>query len=111
MPGNYLKNLSISQKIIFSLISIFFIINVSILIRSFLINANDIREMVKMARYIAYMKYVIILNIALFSVIISLYYFQIKKLRKDQKAMHQENKKSKSGILEDTPERSNLSKG
>jgi len=62
------------------------------LIRSFIIDAHDIREMVKMARYISYIKYVVIINMALFISIITIYSFEIKRLKKDLGYTMKENK-------------------
>jgi uncharacterized membrane protein len=76
------KNLSGFQKATFSIVAIFFIFNLSLLVTSLLMDASDLKQMVKMARYISYMKYVVIINMVLFIVIVSLYYYENRKLRK-----------------------------
>ena len=100
MLASYFKNLSGSQKTIYSLIILFFIFNLSMLIRSFIIDAHDIREMVKMARYISYMKYVVIINMALFISIIAIYSYEIKQLKKDIRNTTKENKGLKADLYD-----------
>ena len=70
------------------------------LIRSFIIDAHDIREMVKMARYISYIKYVVIINMALFISIIAIYSYEIKRLKKDLGYTAKENKGLKADLYD-----------
>lgn len=111
MLTSYLKNLSGFQKTTYSLILLFFVFNLTMLIRSFLIDSNDIREMVKMARYISYIKYVVIVNMILFTSIITIYYYEITGLKKDIRKAKKENKGLKSDLYEIDQERSNIIQG
>jgi hypothetical protein len=81
------------------------------LIRSFLIDSNDIREMVKMARYISYIKYVVIINMVLFTSIVTIYYYHISKLKKDIRKAEKENKGLKTDLYKIDKERSNIIQG
>ena len=53
------------------------------LIWSFMIDARDIREMVRMARYISYIKYAVVINMFLFISILTTYYHEFKRMKKE----------------------------
>jgi hypothetical protein len=110
MLPSYFKNLSASQKTIYSLIILFFIFNLSMLIWSFMIDARDIREMVKMARYISYIKYVVVINMVLFISIITIYYYEIRKMKKDVLESEKEMKSLKADLYDINKERSRITK-
>jgi hypothetical protein len=78
------------------------------LVRSFIIDAYDIREMVKMARYISYIKYVVIINMVLFISIITIYYYEIRRLRKNVLKTEKDIKSLKADLYDSNKERSNL---
>jgi hypothetical protein len=110
MLPSYFKNLSVSQKTIYGLIILFFLFNLSMLIWSFMIDARDIREMVKMARYISYIKYVVVINMVLFISIITIYYYEIRKMKKDVLESEKEMKSLKADLYDINKERSRITK-
>ena len=111
MLSDYFKNLSGFQKVILSIIILFFIFNLVLLIISLFMDANDLKQMVKMARYISYMKYVVIINMILFSVILSMYYYEIRKLRRISKEFEKHNPRSKSDLFDATKNKSDIIQG
>ena len=110
MLPSYLKNLSASQKIIYSLITLFFIFNITMLVWSFMIDAYNIREMVKMARYISYIKYAVVINMVLFISIIIIYYNEIRLIRKDIQKSEKEMNSLKAELYDLNKERAKISK-
>ena len=100
MATKYFKNMSVFQKVIFSLIILFFVFNLSLLISSWIIDTNDLKHMVKMARYISYMKYVVIINMVLFTIIIAMYYAEIKKLKKNNEQSENDMIRIKSTLYD-----------
>jgi hypothetical protein len=98
MLSKYFTNLSGLQKVILVIITLFFVFNVALLIAASFLDANDLKQMVKVARYIAYMKYVVIINMILFTVILSMYFYEIKKLRKVSKEFEADNIRLKSDL-------------
>jgi len=108
MLSNFFKNLSGFQKATLSIVVVFFIFNLSLLATSLLMDASDLKQMVKMARYISYMKYVVIINMVLFIAIISLYYYEIRKLRKSFNQQEDLYIKLKSTLYDIQKEKSDI---
>jgi hypothetical protein len=108
MLSNYFKNLSGFQKVIFSIITLFFVFNLALLITSLLMETNDLKQMVKMARYISYMKYVVIINMILLSIILFMYYYEIKKLKRINKEFEEKTIGLKSDLYEATKSNSDI---
>jgi len=108
MLTKYFKNLSDFQKVIFIIITLFFVFNLSLLITSLLMDANDLKQMVKMARYLSYMKYVVIINMVLFIIILMMYYYEIKKLRKISRQFDEDNNRLKSVLNDVEKDKSDL---
>ena len=104
MLGGYFRKLSGTQKVVFALIILFFVLNISMLVASFLTDENDLRQMVSMARYISYLKYVVILNMALFLSIILIYHIKLKNQEKTSRK-HEETSLRLKSILNDVKNR------
>lgn len=98
MLGDYLRKLSGAERAIFALIILFFILNISLLAVSFMADENDLRQMVNMARYMSYLKYVIILNIALFFTIILIYHIRLRNQKRTSRE-HEETSTRLKSIL------------
>ena len=111
MLSDYFKNLSGFQKVILTIIILFFIFNLALLITSLLMDPNDLKQMVKLARYLSYMKYVVIINMILFSIILSIYYYEIRKLRKINKEFEEHNIRLKSDLYDATKNDSDIKQG
>jgi len=79
------------------------------LIWSFMIDARDIREMVKMARYISYIKYVVVINMFLFISIITIYYYEFRRMKKGIFKSEKEIKSLKAELYDINKERSRIS--
>ncbi len=79
-----IKNLSALSKINYILILVFLVLNLVFLIIAFQMNIDDLKFLVKMARYIPYMRYLALTNILLFIGIIFLYYLEINQLKKSK---------------------------
>ncbi len=77
---------------------------------SFMIDAHNIREMVKLARYISYIKYVVVINMVLFISIIAIYYYEITRMRKEVHESEKEIKSLKADLYDINKERSRISK-
>jgi hypothetical protein len=79
------------------IILLYFILNGLLLVLAFQINVDDLKLLVRMARYIPYFRYVASANMLLIIIVLSMYYFEIKKLNRRKKAAEQEvlNIKSK----------------
>lgn len=101
MLGDYLRKLSGAERAIFALIILFFILNISLLAVSFMADENDLRQMVNMARYMSYLKYVIILNIALFFTIILIYHIRLRNQKRTSRE-HEETSTRLKSILHNT---------
>jgi len=56
--------------------------------------------MVKMARYISYIKYLVIVNIILFASIITCYYYEIRRLKKDIRIVNNKSKDLKADLID-----------
>ncbi len=80
------------------------------LIWSFTIDDHNIREMVKMARYISYIKYVVVINMLLFISIITIYYYEMRMIKKEVHKSEKEMKSLKADIYDKNIERSRISK-
>ena len=100
MLGEYFRDLSGAQRVTLVLIILFFILNFSLLVASFLTDENDLRQMVNMARYISYLKYLVILNMALFLIIFLIYHVKLKNLKKKNREYEETSLRLKS-ILSD----------
>ena len=73
-----------------------------------MIDTHDIREMVKMARYISYIKYVVIINMALFISIITIYYYEIRQLKNEINKAEKEVRSLKADIHDSSMKRSKI---
>lgn len=79
------------QKFTLVIILLFFIFNLTLFILTLTIDASDIKQMVNMARYVSYMKYLVVVNMVLFISIIAVYYHQIGKFMQKGKQKEVEN--------------------
>jgi hypothetical protein len=90
-------------KIRTGIILVYFILNGLLLILSFQMNVDDLKFLVRMARYIPYFRYIASANMLLIIIVLTMYYFELKKLNKRNKAAEQEviNIKSRLYDLEE----------
>jgi hypothetical protein len=100
MLSDYLRKISGFKKVILGIAMLFFVFNLTLLIISLFLDSGDLKQMVKMARYISYIKYVVIINLILFNIILGMYYFEIKKLKKISKELEQRNIRLKSDLFD-----------
>jgi DNA integrity scanning protein DisA with diadenylate cyclase activity len=78
------------KKVKTGIILVYFILNGLLLILSFQMNVDDLKYLVKMARYIPYFRYIASANMLLIIIVITMYYLELKKLHKRNKAAERE---------------------
>ena len=100
MIGQYIRGLSRFQRIKYSVIVVYFILNAFLMILSFQMNIDDLKFLVKMARYIPYFRYIASANILLIIIVLSMYYLEIRKLKKINKNTAQKVDKIKSRLFD-----------
>jgi hypothetical protein len=94
------QGLSGFRKIKIFIILVFFILNGLLLILSFQMNVDDLKLLVRMARYIPYFRYVASANMVLIIIVLAMYYFELKKLRKKNLAAEKEVVNIKSRLYD-----------
>ena len=111
MLQDYFKNLSGFQRTVLTIIILFFIFNSSLFIIGLLTDESDLRQMVKMARYMSYLKYTAIINMVLFTSIILMYSLQARKIKRISKKREEENVRLRSTLYDIENERSDILQG
>jgi len=103
MFSGIIDRLNKFQKIKFTIILFYFILNAFLLILAFQMNVDDLKFLVRMARYIPYFRYIASANMLLIILVISMNYLELKKLNKKHKSAEQEviNIKSKLFDMEE----------
>lgn len=100
MLADNIKNLSGYQKAKYIIIAAYFVVNLILLIISFRMNIDDLRFSIKVARYIPYMKYIIILNIIMIVSILIMFYYEILKIKNNYKTHGEELARIKSKLYD-----------
>lgn len=100
MLTDKLKNLSGYQKAKYIVIAAYFIINLILFIISLRMNIDDLRFSIKVARYIPYMKYIVLLNIILVMGILIMFYYEILKIKNNYKVHGEELARVKSKLYD-----------
>lgn len=106
MIKQYVKSLSGKQKFRYLIILIYFILNLILLLIAFQMNLDDLQRLVKIARYIPYMRYVALANIVLFTVILIMFYVELRNAHTKQRKAEDEVLKIKSKLFDLTGEKS-----
>ncbi len=88
------------QKIKYAVVVIYFVLNALLLILSFKMNIDDLKFLVKMARYIPYFRYIASANILLITIILSMYYLEIRRLKIINRSSEQKVDKIKSRLYD-----------
>jgi hypothetical protein len=110
LPG-FFKNLSGFQKTVITIIILFFIFNISLFLIGLFTDEGDLRQMVKMAKYMSYLKYTAIINTILFTSIILMYSLQARRIKRISKKHEEENIRLRSTLYDIEKERSDILKG
>jgi uncharacterized membrane protein (UPF0182 family) len=108
MLADDMKNISGYQKAKYIIITAFFVVNFILLIISFRMNIDDLRFSIKIARYIPYMKYIVLLNIILVVSILTMFYSEILKIKNNNKANEEELVRIKSKLYDIEKKKSSL---
>jgi uncharacterized membrane protein YcjF (UPF0283 family) len=111
MLSDYFKKNSDLQKVVIGIIILFFIFNLSILVVSILMDTYDLKQIIKMARYISFMKYFVIINMVLLITIILIYKFEIRRLKKKSKLYREDFNRLKSTSYDRQMEKSRIIEG
>ena len=82
------------------LIILYFILNGLLLILAFRMNVDDLKFLVRMARYIPYFRYIASANLLLIFIILIMHYYELKKMRKRTKNAEEEVKNIKSKLYD-----------
>ena len=105
MIKQYVKGLSGKQKFRYLIIMVYFILNLILLLIAFQMNLDDLQRLVKIARYIPYMRYVALANIVLFTVILIMFYVELRNAHAKQKKAEDEVVKIKSKLFDQTDQK------
>ena len=97
---DYLKSLSTFQKIKYGIIILYFVLNLAFLILSFNMSTDNLKMMIKMGRYSNYMRYFAILAMGLFFTVVSMYYVELKGLKRKRELDETEITKLKSKLYD-----------
>lgn len=95
-----MKNLSRHQKAKYIMITSFFVANIILLIISFRMNIDDLKFSIRVARYIPYIRYIVLLNILLVVSILTMYYLEANKIKKNHEANQEELARMKSKLYD-----------
>ena len=79
---------------------VYFILNAFLLILAFQMDIDDLKFLVRMARYIPYFRYVASANMLLIILVITMNYLELKKLNKKHKSAEQEVLNIKSKLFD-----------
>ncbi|MBS0000647.1 MAG: hypothetical protein KFF73_16825 [Cyclobacteriaceae bacterium] len=88
------------KKVKTGIILVYFILNGLLLILSFQMNVDDLKFLVRMARYIPYFRYIASANMLLIIIVITMNYLELKKLHKRNKAAEREVVNIKSRLYD-----------
>jgi hypothetical protein len=110
MFSGIISQLSRFQKIKITIILIYFILNAFLLILAFKMNIDDLKFLVRMARYIPYFRYIASANMLLIIMVITMNYMELRKLNKMHKSAEQEVKHIKSKLYDMEEEKKELIK-
>lgn len=100
MFSGIIRQLSRFQKIKITIILVYFILNAFLLILAFQMDIDDLKFLVRMARYIPYFRYVASANMLLIILVITMNYLELKKLNKKHKSAEQEVLNIKSKLFD-----------
>lgn len=98
MFSDFLSRLSRFQKIKIAIILVYFFLNAFLLILAFQMNIDDLKFLVRMARYIPYFRYIASANMLLIITVIAMNYLELKKLSNMHKSAQEEVKHIKSKL-------------
>jgi hypothetical protein len=98
MFSDILRRLSRFQKIKIAIILVYFFLNAFLLILAFQMNIDDLKFLVRMARYIPYFRYIASANMLLIITVIAMNYLELKKLSNMHKSAQEEVKHIKSKL-------------
>jgi hypothetical protein len=88
------------QKLKTIVILIYFILNAFLLILAFQMDINDLKFLVRVARYIPYFRYIASANMLLIIIVISMHYIQLRKLIRRNREAEQEVVNIKSRLFD-----------
>lgn len=108
MFSDILSRLNRFQKIKITIILIYFILNAFLLILAFQMNIDDLKFLVRMARYIPYFRYIASANMLLIIAVIAMNYLELKKLSNMHKSAEEEVKHIKSKLYDMEEEKREL---
>ncbi len=100
MIKKYFTKLGAKQKFMYIIILIYFILNLILLVIAFSMNLDDLQRLVKIARYIPYMRYVATANIVLFTIILIMFYSELQTVQNKHKKAREEVLKIKSRLYD-----------
>lgn len=95
-----IRQLSRFQKIKITIILFYFILNAFLLILAYQMDIDDLKFLVRMARYIPYFRYVASANMLLIILVITMNYLELKKLNKKHKSAEREVLNIKSKLFD-----------
>lgn len=98
MFSDILSGLSVFQKIKIAIILVCFFLNAFLLILAFQMNIDDLKFLVRMARYIPYFRYIASANMLLIITVIAMNYLELKKLSNLHKSAEEEVKHIQSKL-------------
>ena len=81
-------------------ILIYFILNAFLLILAFRMDINDLKFLVKMARYIPYFRYIASINLVMILMVILMHYIEVRNLVKKHKTTEQDLVNVKSRLYD-----------
>lgn len=110
MYTSILDRLNRFQKIKIAIILVYFILNAFLLVFAFQMNIDDLKFLVRMARYIPYFRYIASANMLLIILVITMNYIEMRKLSKRNRIVEQEVINIKSKLYDMEEQKKEMSK-
>jgi hypothetical protein len=110
MFSGIINSMSRFQKIKIAIILVYFILNAFLLILAFQMNIDDLKFLVRMARYIPFFRYIASANMLLIILVISMNYIELRKLNKKKKTAEAEVLSVKSKLFDMEEEKKEMIK-